>query len=196
VIEYLQEENRVLRKRLSGKRLQLTDAQPRRLARSVKRLGRGKLREISTLVTPDTLLCWYRELVAQEYDGSSKRRPGRPRIEGEIQHLIVRMALDDSRWGYTRMQGALMNLGHEIARNTIKRMLAEKGIDTVGRRPMARKTFLQAHWGAIAATDFFKVEVVTWRGLVRLSVLNIRLAGCPARSAILRLRTHTRITGS
>ena len=60
-----------------------------------------------------------------------------------------------------------MNLGYEVGRNTIKRVLAENGIDTVGCRPIAWKTFLRAHWGAIAATDLFTVEVVTWRGLVR-----------------------------
>ncbi len=171
VIEYLQEENRVLREQHGGKRLQFTDVQRRRLARKAKCLGRCRLRDISTVVTPDTLLRWYRDLVAQKYDGSSKRRPGRPRIEGEIQRLIVRMALENPRWGCTRIRGALMNLGHEVGRNTIKRVLAENGIDPVGRRPMAWKTFLRAHWGAIAATDFFTVEVVTWRGLVRYFVL-------------------------
>jgi putative transposase len=170
-IEYLQEENRVLREQLGGKRLRFTDAQRRRLARKAERLGRGRLRELATIVTPDTLLRWYRELVAVKYDGSSKRGPGRPRIDGEIQRLIVRMARENSHWGYTRIRGALMNLGHQIGRNTIKRVLAENGIDPVGRRPMAWKTFLKAHWGAIAATDFFTVEVVTWRGLVRYFVL-------------------------
>jgi transposase InsO family protein len=81
------------------------------------------------------------------------------------------MALENPRWGYTRIRGALMNLGHEIGRNTIKRVLAENRIDPAGRRPMAWKSFLRAHWGAIAATDFFTVEVVTWRGLTRYFVL-------------------------
>lgn len=170
-IEYLQEENRVLREQLSGKRLRFTDGQRRRLARRAKAIGRRRLREISTVVTPDTLLRWYRELVAQKYDGSAKRGPGRPRIGGEIQCLIVQMATDNPRWGYTRIQGALQNLGYAVGRNTIKRVLAENGIDPAGRRPMTWKTFLKAHWGAIAATDFFTVEVVTWRGLVRYFVL-------------------------
>lgn len=170
-VEYLQEENRLLREQVGRKRLRFTDAQRRRLARRAKTLGRHRLRQVSTLVTPDTLHRWYRELVAQKYDGSSRRRSGRPRIEGEIQRIIVRMALENPRWGYTRIQGALMNLGHEIGRNTIKRVLAEHGIDPAGRRPIAWKTFLQSHWGAIAATDSFTVEVVTWRGLVRYFVL-------------------------
>ena len=171
MIEYLQEESRVLRDQLGGKRLRSTDAQRRRLARRAKALGRRRLREISTIVTPDMLLRWYRELVAAKYDGSSKRRPGRPRIEGEIRRLIVRMAIENPRWGYTRIRGALMNLGYEVGRNTIKRVLAGNGVDPVGCRPIAWKTFLRAHWGAIAATDFFTVEVVTWRGLVRYFVL-------------------------
>ncbi len=171
VIEYLQEENRVLRDQLGGKRLRFTDAQRRRLARRAKPIGRGRLCEISTLVTPDTLLRWYRELVAKKYDGSAKRGPGRPRIAGEIQRLILRMASDNPRWGYTRIQGALANLGYTVGRSTIKRVLAEHGVDPAGRRSTTWKTFLQAHWGAIAATDFFTIEVVTWRGLVRYFVL-------------------------
>ena len=171
MIEYLQEENRVLREQLGGKRFQFTDAQRRRLARRAKPIGRRGLREISTVVTPDTLLRWYRELVAKKYDGSQKRGPGRPRIAEEIQRLIIEMAVDNPRWGYTRIQGALANLGYAIGRNTIKRIMAENGIDPAGRRPTTWKTFLKAHWGAIAATDFFTVEVVTWRGLVRYFVL-------------------------
>ncbi len=142
VIEYLQEENRVLREQLGGRRLRFRDAHRRRLARKAKRLGRRRLRELSTFVTPDTLLRWDRELVAEQYDGGSKRLPGRPRIEGEIQRLIVRMAIENPRWGYTRIRGALMNPGHELGRNTIKRVLAENGIDPDGRRPVAWKTFL------------------------------------------------------
>jgi putative transposase len=88
-IEYLKAENLALREKLGGKRLRFTDAQRRRLARKAKPLGRRRLREISPIVTPDTLLRWYRELVAKKYDGSGARGPGRPRIAGEIQSLMV-----------------------------------------------------------------------------------------------------------
>ena len=81
------------------------------------------------------------------------------------------MASENPRWGYTRIQGALANLGYTVGRTTIKRALAENGIDPAGRRPMRWKTFLKAHWGAIAATDFFTIEGVTWQGLVRYFVL-------------------------
>ncbi len=81
------------------------------------------------------------------------------------------MAIENPGWGYTRIQGALANLGYGVGRNTIRRILAEDGIDPAGRRPTTWKTFLKAQWESIAATDFFTVEVITWRGLVRYFVL-------------------------
>jgi transposase InsO family protein len=171
VIEYLQEENRVLREELGARRLRLTDAQRSRLAAKAKKIGRRGLFEIHTLVTPDTLLRWYRRLVAKKYDGSNARRAGRPRTAAEIEMLILRMARENPGWGYTRIRGALRNIGHEIGRNTIKRILNENGIDPAPLRKMPWNTFLSAQWGAIAATDFFSVEVLTWRGLVRYFVL-------------------------
>jgi putative transposase len=131
VIEYLQEENRVLREQLGGKRLLFTDRQRRRLAAKGKVVGRKGLFEISTLVTPDTLLRWYRRLISRKYDGSKSRTVGRPRTAAEIEELILQMrprrarlahrelrslvARQNSAWGYTRIRGALYNLGHEIA---------------------------------------------------------------------------------
>src|SRR5690606_7431195 len=123
VIDYLQEENRALREQLGGKRLRFTDVQRRRLAQRAQKLGRRKLIELGTLVTPDTLLRWYRKLIAQKYDGSTKRGPGRPRKPAEVEQLILTMARENPRWGYTRIKGALHNLGLEIGRNTIKRVL-------------------------------------------------------------------------
>jgi transposase InsO family protein len=175
VIEYLQEENRVLREQLGAKRLLFTDVQRRRLAAKAKAIGRKGLFEISTLVTPDTMLRWYRRLIAKKYDGSKVRKAGRPKTAVEIEQLIIRMARDNPRWGYTRIRGALRNLGHEIGRNTIKRILLENGIDPAPfrKKSMPWATFLKAHWGAIAATDFFSVEVLTRTGLARYFVLFI-----------------------
>ena len=84
---------------------------------------------------------------------------------------MLRMAQENPGWGFTRIRGALRNVGHEIGRNTIKRILHENGIDPAPLRKMPWKTFLKAHWGAIAATDFFSVEVLTRAGLVRYFVL-------------------------
>jgi transposase InsO family protein len=171
VIEYLQEENRALREQLGGKRLRFTDQQRRRLAAKAKKVGRKGLFQIETVVTPDTLLRWHRQLIARKYDGSQSRSPGRPRTAAEIGELVLRMARENPRWGYTRIRGALYNVGHEIGRNTIKRILLENGFDPIRRKGMSWETFLKAHWGAIAATDFFSVEVLTRSGLARYFVL-------------------------
>jgi putative transposase len=173
VIDYLVEENRVLREQLGGRRLRLTDVQRRRLAVRAKALGRKALLGIACIVTPDTLLRWYRRLVARKYDGSQRRGPRRPPTRAALAELVVKMASENSGWGYTRIRGAMRNLGHELARSTIKRILADAGIEPAPERnkrtPWA--AFLRAHWGAIAAADFFNVEVVTMHGLVRYSVL-------------------------
>jgi hypothetical protein len=123
VIDYLREENHVLREQLGGRRLRLNDDQRRRLAAKAKGLGRKLLAEVPTIVTPETLLAWHRKLIAQKYDGSGKRGPGRPRAAGEIEALVIRMAEENRDWGYRRIQGALSNLGHDIGRGTIANIL-------------------------------------------------------------------------
>ena len=173
VIEYLREENRVLREQLGNRRLRLDDDQRRRLASKAKGLGRKLLGEVATIVTPETLLAWHRKLIAEKYDGSRKRGPGRPPTSGEIEALVVRMANENRDWGYRRIQGALANLGHEIARSTIAAILQRNGIEPAPER--VRKTtwkeFLTKHWKLIVAADFFTVEVWTKRGLQRFVVL-------------------------
>ena len=117
-------------------------------------LGREALAQIASVATPATLLRWYRHLIAAKYDGSKNRSPGRPPTAKDIRELIVRVAQENPTWGYTRLRGALKNLGHELGRNTIKRILAEHGIAPAPERgrSMSWSTFLKAHWGAIAAT--------------------------------------------
>ena len=173
IIEYLKEENRVLKEHLGLGRLRFTDTQRRRLAAKAKTLGRRGLRNVATLVTPETLLGWYRKLIARKYDGSGRRVPGRPPKPKVIQDLVVRMARENPRWGYTRIVGALRNLGHEAARTTVKRILFAHGLKPAPERGkrMEWKTFLAAHWEVMAATDFFTVELMTLRGLVRHLVL-------------------------
>jgi putative transposase len=126
VIAFLREENRVLKAQVGCRRLRLNDEQRRRLAVLGKRLGRGLLREFATLVTPDTLLRWHREMVARKWT-YPRRRQGRPGVLKEIRRLVVRMATDNPPWGYTRIQGALKNLGHRVARSTIARILKAEG---------------------------------------------------------------------
>ncbi len=173
LIDYLREENRVLREHLGSRPLRLTDAQRRRLAVRGKRVGRRALAQVAGIVTPDTILRWYRKLIAKKYDGSARRGRGRPMTPSEIAELVVRMALENPRWGYTRIRGALANLGHEIARNTVKRILQDHGIEPAPERSRRTpwKTFLQSHWEGLAATDLFTVEVLTLVGLRRYFVL-------------------------
>src|SRR4029450_5264996 len=111
-IEYLREENKVLREQLGGRRLRLTDDQRRRLALRAKGLGRRVLAQGATIVTPETLLAWHRKLMARKYDGTASRGPGRPRTENEIELLVVQMAVANRDWGYTRIVGALSNQGY------------------------------------------------------------------------------------
>jgi len=172
VVEYLQEEYRVLREQLGDRRLRFTDDQRRRLAAKGRALGRRVLNQLGGLVTPDTILRWYRELIVKKYDGTSQREGGRRGTATSLQRLVVQFATENPSWGYTRIRGALRNLGHELGRNTIKRILAEDGLAPGPKRgkTMPWRTFLKAHFGVIAATDFFTARVLTLGGLVRYVV--------------------------
>jgi len=173
VIEYLQEENRVLREQLGGKRLRFNDDQRRRLAVRAKKLSWRMLHEVRTIVTPTTLLAWHRRLIARKYDGTRKRGPGRPRVLEEIQRLVIRMATENRDWGYRRIQGALANLGHEVGRGTIANILKQHGLEPAPERERKTtwKEFLCRHREVIVAADFFTIEAWTRRGLTRLLVL-------------------------
>ncbi len=173
LIDYVQEENRLLKERLGGKRICFTDAERRRLARKAFALGRKALNELQTLVTPDTLLRWHRELIARKWDYSQRRGPGRPRTMTTIVDLILRMALENPSWGYTRIRGALANLGHEVGRGTIANILREHGFEPAPERDRHTRwsTFLKAHWEGLGATDFLSVEVHTLRGLMTHYIL-------------------------
>ena len=173
LIEFLQAENRLLKDRLRAKRIRFTDAERALLARKAKAVGRKALLKLDTLVSPDTLMRWHRRLVAQKWDFSERRGPGRPGIMREIAQLIVRMAQENPGWGYTRIQGALANLSHVVGRGTISNVLKRNGIEPAPERSRRTtwSTFLRAHWKVLAASDFFTVEVWTPRGLVTHYVL-------------------------
>src|SRR4029450_4168869 len=117
------------------------------------------------IVTPDTILRWHRELVARKWT-YTQTRGGRRGLQARIRALVVRMATENSTWGYTRIQGALKNLGHRVGRSTIARTLKAHGIPPGRERPMTWRTFMRAHWPALLAADFFTTEVWTVRGLV------------------------------
>jgi hypothetical protein len=84
---------------------------------------------------PDTILAWYRRLIARKFDGSQYRSyPGRPRIEPELEELIVRMARENSGWGYDRIVGAPANLGHCVSDRTVGNILRRHGIEPAPKR--------------------------------------------------------------
>jgi hypothetical protein len=112
VIDYLVEENRVLKEQLRGRRLRLTDSQRRRLAAKGKPLGRRLLQSIATIVTPDTILRWHKRLIAAKWT-HLRPRVGRPGLMRHIRSLIVRMAEDNPSWGYARIQGTLEHVGSQ-----------------------------------------------------------------------------------
>ncbi len=171
--EYLATENRILRAQLKG-RLQLSDADRATLAEIGHRLGRKALEDVANAAKPDTILGWYRKLVARKFDGSKRRRyPGRPRVDGEVEQLVVRMARENPGWGYDRIVGALANLGYELSDQTVGNILRRNGIPPAPHRKQTTtwKDFIRAHMDVLAGTDFFTVEVLTLRGLVTYYVL-------------------------
>jgi putative transposase len=172
VVEYLLEENRVLREQIGSRRMRFNDNQRRRLAVKAKRLGRKLLARVATIVTPATLLAWHRKLIAKKYDGSASRRPGRARTVAEVEALVVQMAEENRDWGYHRVQGALANLGHVLAHNTIAKILKQRGIEPAPERIRGTtwKEFLSRHWEQILASGFF-TAVWTKSGLQRFIVL-------------------------
>src|SRR6185312_12434855 len=103
----------------------------------------------------------------------ARRGPGRPRIRREVEQLIVRMARENSGWGYDRIAGALANLGHEISDQTVGNVLRRHGIAPAPKRSQTTtwKDFIASHMAVLAGTDFFTVEVLTWRGLATYYVL-------------------------
>jgi hypothetical protein len=106
-IDYLVEENRVLKEQLGNKRLRLADDQRRRLAAKAKPLGRSLLDRVATIVTPDTIIRWHRKLIAAHHTYPHKTRQGRPGLMKSIREMIVRMATENASWGYLRISGEM-----------------------------------------------------------------------------------------
>ena len=134
-------------------------------------MGHFALEQVATIVTPDTLMRWHRRLIALKWTYEAKKRVGRPGLMKAIAALIVRMAKENSLWGYGRIQGELKDLGHRVARTTVANVLKANGIKPAPDRPSSWATFLKAHWGQVAASDFFTTEVWTPRGLVTFYTL-------------------------
>jgi putative transposase len=125
--EYLAAENRILRSRFPL-RMPLSDPERSTLAEIGKRLGRSALQQVACIAKPDTILAWYRRLIASKFDGSKHRASaGRPAIAKDIETVIVTMARENSGWGYDRIVGALANLGHTVSDQTVENILRRYG---------------------------------------------------------------------
>ena len=178
-LEYVLEENRVYRaviERLDG-RLKLTDAERIALAEKGKPLGQ-QLAEVITIVKPDTLLKWHRQLVARKWNYSSQQgnegnKVGRPPVTLEVKKLVVQFAEENPGWGYDRISGALANLGHTVSDQTVGNILKEH---SVGKTPERKRgltwaEFIRRHKDVLWATDFFTAEIWTAAGLTTFYIL-------------------------
>jgi transposase len=171
--EYLLAENRILRQQVRG-RLLLTDSDRKALAAIGQQLGRKALAEIATVAQADTILAWNRTFAAQKCDGA-KPSPsvGRPRINQEMEDLVVRMAQENRSWGYDRIVGALANLGYTISDQTVGNILKRHGIPPAPERKRAVtwREFIRFHMAVLLATDFFTSEMWGWFALTISSLL-------------------------
>ena len=171
-IEYLLEENRVLRNQIDS-RILLTDNERGILAE--KAIAFGKLMaDTVSIVKPETILKWHRRLVAKKFDGSRfRKRHGRPPIKAEIEDLVIRLARDNPAWGYDRIAGAIHNLGHHISDQTVGNILQRNGLGSSPerRRNTTWSDFIRRHREVLWATDFFTTEIWTRWGLTTYYVL-------------------------
>ena len=173
VIRYLTQEIKFLLAHLA-RRPKPTQAEKAALARAAKAVDPLYLEKTFNLFTPATLFRWYRQLVAQKWDYSKRRKyPGRPQINRELKALIVKIALENPHDGYETIVGKLKILGLETNTETVQNVLKRNGIPPSPDRKegLTWKEFLETHWDHLAATDFFTWEVLTPFGLVTYFVL-------------------------
>ncbi len=151
--DYLAVENEILKSKFS-KPLQLNNCERIRLAKIGKRIGLIALREIACIVRPETTLEWFRRLVAKKFDGSKNRKKaGRPRIDHELEALVIRFVEENPRWGYDRIVGALSNLGFDVSNQTVGNIIKKNGIPPVPNRTQGTtwSKFIKNHQDVIAA---------------------------------------------
>lgn len=185
-LDYLEEENRILRDQLDaatgGKKLSFTVEQRRRLATAGKLLTPDERRKFCRLVKPATILAWFRQLAARKYDSSDGRRGRRPK-SNDVRKLVIKLATENLRWGYTKIRDALRTgLGIEIGRATVANILAEAGIEPAPERERSRtwKQFMKAHWDSLCGCDFFTVEALGLTGAIRYMVFFVIVVKTPS----------------
>ena len=174
-IDYLREQVRVLveHQETQGNRIRLTNRQRMRVAAKAKRLSRNMLEQCTELFTVDTIMRWYRQLVAKKYDGSQNRTsPGRPQIGQEIVNLVIRFKEENPRWGYQKITDQIVYLGHKISKSSVKNILIENGYDPEPDLTVKSTwhEFINSLWDVLAACDFFTIELLVRHKLIRGTV--------------------------
>ena len=177
--EYLAAENRILRAQIKGRPL-LLEAEKARLADIGHRLGRKALAEVAATAKPDTILGWFRKLLANKFDGSRYRRPlGRPPVDEVTEALVVQMAKENPTWGYDRIVGALANLGHRLSDQTVGNILRR-------HQPSAPRPESRSRWQASCAEKL----AGTGTGSRRLGIRPPRIPVRPSPPSSLHLANH------
>jgi hypothetical protein len=165
---YLMVENRILRHQIDG-RVQLTDSDRKELAEMGAKLGKEALEDIATIAKPDTILAWNRKFVDQPVDSSEPPKSvGHPRVDKEIEDLVLRMARENRAWGYDRIQGAVKHLGYTISDQTVGNILKRHSIlpAPTRKKTVTWREFVRIHLDLLLAGDFFNGEVWNWFGLM------------------------------
>ena len=159
-IDYLRAQLEVLleEQQKQNKRISLSDKQRIRIAAKAKLLSRKMLEEYTVLFTPDTILRWYRKLIAEKYDGSkSRKKTGRPTISTQVVKLVLKFKKENHSWGYQKIADQINYLGLQISETSVKNILIRNGLDPepdLSVRSTWHK-FLKSHWDVMAACDFF-----------------------------------------
>jgi putative transposase len=179
-IVVLRHELSVLRRQVGRTQLRPSD---RILLAAASRLL-PRCRWSSFVVTPTTLLCWHRRLVASRWTYAG--RAGRPPVGGEIRELVLRLACENPRWGYQRIAGEINGLGLRVSATTVRKILREAGVGPVGERAgLSWRAFLRAQAQSMLAVDFFTVETISLQRLyvlffIEVGSRRVHLAGCTA----------------
>lgn len=144
------------------------------VAAKAKRFSRKMLEQCTVLFTPVIVLCWFRNLIAEKYDGSKNRKTfGRLRITEEIVKHVIQFKKENPRWGYKKIADQLVYLGYRISKSTVKNILIENGFDPEPDLNV-RSTwyeFITSHWEVLTACGFFTIELLIGRKLVRCTLI-------------------------
>jgi putative transposase len=175
----LRQQLAVLRRRRPRPSFRAAD---RALLAALARILQPRRRQ-GTLVTPQTLLRWHREMVRRKWT-QPQRTPGRPPVERRVRELVLRLARENPRWGYPRISGELLKVGVRVSPSTVRRLVLAAGLTPAPRRngPSWRE-FLRQQAASTLACDFFTVETITLRRyyvlfFIELASRRVHLAGC------------------